>query len=105
MSASWEEAIRSIVAEELARMEARRDARPLKPADAEAQTDTPAERDVVNADEAAAFLGLDRKTVYEYARRGAIPHQRLGRRVLFSKRALVSWLSSCKSAPHRRGRS
>lgn len=104
MSASWEDAIRSIVAEELARMEARREARPSTPADGEATSDAP-DGDVVNADEAAAFLGLDRKTVYEYARRGAIPHQRLGRRVLFSKRALVSWLSSCKSAPHRRGRS
>lgn len=104
MSASWEEAIRSIVAEELARMEARRDASAPTPADAGATTGA-LDRDVVNADEAAAFLGLDRKTVYEYARRDAIPHQRLGRRVLFSKRALVSWLSSCKSAPHRRGKS
>lgn len=59
--------------------------------------------EVMGAEETAAFLGVDRKTVYEYAARGKIPCRRLGKRLLFSRRALVVWLAECKSAPHRRG--
>jgi excisionase family DNA binding protein len=51
--------------------------------------------EVLTADEVAVFLRLDRKTVYDYAGRGAIPCQRLGKRILFSRAALVSWLASC----------
>jgi excisionase family DNA binding protein len=51
--------------------------------------------DVLTAEEVAEFLGLDRKTVYEYAGRGEIPCQRLGKRMLFSRAALVAWLSPC----------
>ena len=58
----------------------------------------------MTADQVAAFLGVDRKTVYEYAARGQIPHQRLGRRLLFSRTALVAWLGSCKTAASRNGR-
>jgi excisionase family DNA binding protein len=62
------------------------------------------ERDVMTADEVAAFLGVDRNTVYDYAGRGVIPHQRLGKRILFGRRALVSWLdSSCKATSTRKG--
>lgn len=48
--------------------------------------------DVMTADEAAVFLGVDRNTVYEYAARGTIPHQRLGKRMLFRRGTLVAWL-------------
>ena len=67
-------------------------------------TDEPA-NDVLTADEAAAFLGVDRNTVYDYAGRGAIPHQRLGKRILFGRRALVTWLDSslCKATSTRKG--
>ncbi len=51
--------------------------------------------DVLTADEVAEFLRLDRKTVYDYAGRGEIPCQRLGKRILFSRAALVSWLAPC----------
>ncbi len=50
------------------------------------------DRDVMTADEVAAFLGVDRNTVYDYAGRGVIPHQRLGKRMLFRRGALVAWL-------------
>ncbi|MDQ3295800.1 MAG: helix-turn-helix domain-containing protein [Myxococcota bacterium] len=50
--------------------------------------------DVMIADEVAEFLRLDRKTVYDYATRGVIPHQRIGKRMLFSRLALVSWLGA-----------
>jgi excisionase family DNA binding protein len=54
--------------------------------------------EVMDADELATFLGVDRKTVYDYAGRGEIPHRRLGKRLLFSRSAIVSWLGSCKAA-------
>jgi len=67
-----------------------------------ASTDT--DRDVMTADEVAAFLGVDRNTVYDYAGRGVIPHQRLGKRILFRRGALVSWLdASCKATSTRKG--
>ncbi len=62
------------------------------------------DRDVMTADEVAAFLGVDRNTVYDYAGRGVIPHQRLGKRILFRRGALVSWLdNSCKATLTRKG--
>jgi excisionase family DNA binding protein len=36
----------------------------------------------MTADEVAAFLGVDRNTVYDDAGRGVIPHQRLGKRII-----------------------
>jgi excisionase family DNA binding protein len=63
-----------------------------------------ADPDIMTADEVAAFLGVDRNTVYDYAGRGVIPHQRLGKRILFRRGGLVSWLdSSCKATSTRKG--
>lgn len=59
--------------------------------------------EVMTADEVAAFLGVDRNTVYDYAGRGVIPHQRLGKRILFRRAALLSWLDSCKATSTRKG--
>lgn len=61
--------------------------------------------DIMTADEVAAFLGVDRTTVYDFAGRGVIPHQRLGKRLLFRRGALVSWLDSslCKATLTRKG--
>lgn len=56
------------------------------------------EPEVMDADQLAVFLGVDRKTVYEYAARSVIPHRRLGKRLLFSRSAIVSWLGSCRAA-------
>ncbi len=67
------------------------------------------EAEVMDADELAVFLGVDRKTVYDYAGRGEIPHRRLGKRLLFSRSAIVEWLGArdsvngCKVAPGRKG--
>src|SRR5689334_14701365 len=44
---------------------------------------TDSAHEIMTADEVAAFLGVDRNTVYDYAGRGVIPHQRLGKRILF----------------------
>lgn len=57
--------------------------------------------DILCADQVAAWFGVDRKTVYTAAAQNKIPHQRLGKRVLFSRHALVSWLA-CERAGSRR---
>ena len=61
--------------------------------------------DVMTADEVSVFLGVDRNTVYDFAGRGVIPHQRLGKRLLFRRGAVVSWLDSslCKATSTRKG--
>jgi len=60
-------------------------------------------KDVMTADEVAVFLGVDRNTVYDFASRGVIPHQRLGKRLLFRRGAVVAWLdtSLCNATPPR----
>lgn len=59
--------------------------------------------DVLTADEVAKLLRLDRKTVYDYAGRGVIPCQRLGKRVLFSRAAVVQWLGGCSKGSSNGG--
>lgn len=58
--------------------------------------------DVISADEVAALLKVNRKTVYEAAGRGEIPHRRLGKRLLFSRSAVVAWLSCTPASLERR---
>ena len=84
MQTNLQETIRTIVAEELGRALDR------------APESQP---EVMSADAAAAFLGVDRKTVYDYAHRGELPHERLGKRMLFSRDALLQWLGG--SSPKR----
>jgi excisionase family DNA binding protein len=48
--------------------------------------------DVLTADDAAALLGVSRWTLYAAANRHEVPHRRVGRRMLFSRRALLIWL-------------
>lgn len=51
------------------------------------------EHECLNANELARYLRVNRKTVYEYASNGVIPCRRLGRRLLFSRTAIVAWLA------------
>lgn len=55
---------------------------------------TEASSDVMTADQVAEFLGVDRNTVYDFAGRGVIPHRRLGKRLLFRRTAVLSWLDT-----------
>lgn len=48
--------------------------------------------EIMNADQAARFLGLSAWTVREYSKQGRIPHRRVGRRYIFSRAALLRWL-------------
>jgi excisionase family DNA binding protein len=54
--------------------------------------DIPPASDVLTAEQAATFLGVSRWTLYASANRHEVPHRRLGRRMLFSRRALLLWL-------------
>ena len=54
--------------------------------------------EVMTADEVAVLMRCDRKTIYEAVLRGTIPHGRLGRRVFFSRVAILDWLATKKSA-------
>jgi excisionase family DNA binding protein len=47
---------------------------------------------VLTAREAASFLRISMDSLYAAANRGDLPVRRIGRRMLFSRRALVAWL-------------
>ena len=51
------------------------------------------EHDCLNANELARYLRVKRKTIYEFAGNGVIPCRRVGRRLLFSRAAIVAWLA------------
>jgi excisionase family DNA binding protein len=51
------------------------------------------EHECMSANELAAYLRVNRKTVYEYAARNVIPCRRLGRRIVFSRGAITDWLA------------
>lgn len=68
-----------------------------------AQEHAPTEAECMRADQLAKFLGVNRKTVYAYAMRGLIPHQRLGRRIVFSRSQVVTWLGQCRATVFRKG--
>lgn len=49
--------------------------------------------EVLTVEGVAELLGLARNTVYDYANRGEIPHRRVGRRLIFSRSAVLDWLA------------
>ncbi len=62
------------------------------PPGASAVTGARLQCDVMSAAEVATVLGISRNSVYRGAGRGEIPHRRVGRRIIFSRRAIVAWL-------------
>ncbi|NVB37252.1 helix-turn-helix domain-containing protein [Pseudenhygromyxa sp. WMMC2535] len=48
--------------------------------------------EILTADQLAELFGVNRKTIYEAASRGEIPHRRLGRRLIFERGAVLRWL-------------
>ncbi len=54
--------------------------------------------EVLSVEEVADLLGLGRNTVYDAANRGEIPHRRVGRRLIFSRTAVLEWLSGKQPA-------
>jgi len=49
-------------------------------------------KEVLNADEAAEFLGFNPYTIREKARLGEIPGRKIGREWRFSRRQLLEWV-------------
>ena len=51
-------------------------------------------RPVLSVAEAAQLLGVSEWLVLQQVRRGALPHKRCGRRIVFSRERLLEWLQS-----------
>ena len=52
---------------------------------------------VLTADEVAALLRCDRKTVYSMAKRGKLPGcRRVGRCIRFSRERILDWLADAE---------
>ena len=49
-------------------------------------------KEVLNAEEAAEFLGFNAYTIRKKARLGEIPGRKVGREWRFSRRRLLEWL-------------
>jgi excisionase family DNA binding protein len=58
--------------------------------------------EILTVTQAARFLGVARRSLYEAIGRLEVPHRRIGRRIVLSRAALVRWLDSCE-APARNG--
>ena len=54
--------------------------------------------DVLDVPQVATLLRVGRNTVYALVARNAIPHRRLGKTIRFSRRAVMSWLSTWQGA-------
>ena len=50
------------------------------------------EKEVLNTEEAAAFLGVSAFTMREYAKKGLVPCRKAGKRWFFYKPDLVAWV-------------
>jgi len=49
------------------------------------------ERLIFDADTAAAFLGIARRTLWRWTREGRVPHRKLGRMVSYRRDELLAW--------------
>jgi excisionase family DNA binding protein len=59
-------------------------------------------KEVLNAEEAAEFLGFNPYTIREKARLGEIPAKKIGREWRFSREALLEWIKEGET-PRRQG--
>ena len=50
------------------------------------------DKEVLNSEDAAEFLGLTAFTIREYAKKGMIPAKKIGKQWRFYKPDLVAWL-------------
>lgn len=56
---------------------------------------------LLTADDVAELLRVPRSTVYELTRSRRLPHIKLGRRTLFVRSDLASWVASSRVMPRR----
>ena len=55
------------------------------------------DREILNIDGAAAFLGVSLKTFSKVLREGNVPGRKVGREWKFSRQALIEWVGSSAS--------
>jgi excisionase family DNA binding protein len=55
------------------------------------------QREILNLDEAAAYLGVSTKTFQKVLRDGDMPGRKVGREWKFSRKALEAWIGSGRS--------
>jgi excisionase family DNA binding protein len=55
------------------------------------------DREILNIDGAAAFLGVSVKTFSKVLREGDVPGRKVGREWKFSRQALIEWIGSSRS--------
>ena len=53
--------------------------------------------EILSGEEVADLLGLNTKTVYAGAARGELPARKVGRRWIFERGAILSWLRETRS--------
>ena len=53
----------------------------------------PIHREVLNTVQAAELLGVDRKLLARWAKKGKVPCRKPGKGYLFSRTALLAWLA------------
>ena len=53
-----------------------------------------AENPIMRADEVRKMLGIGRNTLYNWCEQGIIPHKRIGRVILFSRKRIQEWLEN-----------
>jgi len=49
---------------------------------------------IMRADEVRQMLGIGRNTLYNWCELGIIPHKRVGRVILFSRKRIQEWLDN-----------
>lgn len=54
-------------------------------------------REILNVEEAAAYLGVSTKTFQKVLREGEMPGRKVGREWKFSRRALEAWIGAGRS--------
>jgi excisionase family DNA binding protein len=55
--------------------------------------------DVLSVGDVAELLGMHPKTIYRAAKRGQIPCRQVGRKLVFSRSAVLSWLHAADARP------
>ncbi|MBM4015232.1 MAG: helix-turn-helix domain-containing protein [Planctomycetes bacterium] len=55
------------------------------------------QREILNLDEAAAYLGVSTKTFQKVLREGEMPGRKVGREWKFSRKALEAWIGAGRS--------
>ena len=55
---------------------------------------SPSDDCAMRADEVRRILGIGKNTLYDWVNRGIIPHKRVGRVILFSRKRVQEWLEN-----------